>query len=228
MGTRLLDGSIRDVARRAAIRSGILGLLNVLTALFSYSGNTVIPQMGVQLLLFSIETLVMATFAIAFLGIPICLLLLVSKRLRPKYFRALLACLIAFIVVFPAFFIGWNIRMKAMEKVSGRSQPIIEAIHAFKKGNNRWPSTLDDLVPEFLADVPHTGLAAYPDYTYHSRTEGNEYIFNREYNNPWVLVIYVIHGFNFDKMLYFPDQDYPERGYGGWLERMGDWAYVHE
>jgi len=29
-------------------------------------------------------------------------------------------------------------------------------------------------------------------------------------------------------MLYFPKKDYPEKGYGGSLERVGDWAYVHE
>ncbi len=46
---------------------------------------------------------------------------------------------------------------------------------------------------------------------------------------PWALqVLPPVFGVGFDLMLYFPKQDYPENGYGGWLERVGDWAYVHE
>jgi hypothetical protein len=33
---------------------------------------------------------------------------------------------------------------------------------------------------------------------------------------------------NWDMFLYFPKQNYPKAGYGGWLERIEDWAYVHE
>ncbi len=29
-------------------------------------------------------------------------------------------------------------------------------------------------------------------------------------------------------VLYFPNRNYPQHGYGGWLEPVGDWAYVHE
>jgi hypothetical protein len=53
----------------------------------------------------------------------------------------------------------------------------------------------------------------------------------REYyqGNPWVLTAIVSTGsVNWDKFLYFPLQNYPSTGYGGWLERIGDWAYVHE
>ena len=32
----------------------------------------------------------------------------------------------------------------------------------------------------------------------------------------------------FDCFVYWPERNYPEHMYGGWVERMGDWAYVHE
>jgi hypothetical protein len=35
-------------------------------------------------------------------------------------------------------------------------------------------------------------------------------------------------GINFDSFLYLPLQNWPERGYGGVLQRIDDWAYVHE
>jgi len=35
-------------------------------------------------------------------------------------------------------------------------------------------------------------------------------------------------GFNWDIFIYFPSQNYPEYKYGGFLEKVEDWAYVHE
>ena len=34
--------------------------------------------------------------------------------------------------------------------------------------------------------------------------------------------------FNWDLFLYFPNRRYPKSAYGGVLQRIGDWAYVHE
>ncbi len=33
---------------------------------------------------------------------------------------------------------------------------------------------------------------------------------------------------NWDQILYFPNQNYPAKGYGGPIELIDDWAYVHE
>jgi hypothetical protein len=33
---------------------------------------------------------------------------------------------------------------------------------------------------------------------------------------------------NWDTFIYFPNQRYPDVGYGGWIERIDRWAYVHE
>jgi hypothetical protein len=33
---------------------------------------------------------------------------------------------------------------------------------------------------------------------------------------------------NWDLFYYVPGLVYPERGHGGHIERIGDWAYVHE
>ena len=48
-------------------------------------------------------------------------------------------------------------------------------------------------------------------------------------DNSWVLYIDTPSGgINFDMFMYFPNQNSPKTGYGGVLERIGDWAYVHE
>ncbi len=66
---------------------------------------------------------------------------------------------------------------------------------------------------------------AYPEFRYHTGIEAKD----RFANNAWALSVATPSGgINWDMMLYFPDQNYPDRGYGGSLERVGDWAYVHE
>ena len=67
-------------------------------------------------------------------------------------------------------------------------------------------------------------MAAYPEYKYLSGEKVKDYD-----GNPWVLYVFTPSGgINFDQFLYFPLQNYPSHGYGGSLERIGNWAYVHE
>lgn len=35
-------------------------------------------------------------------------------------------------------------------------------------------------------------------------------------------------GINFDVFVYWPEGNYPDSMYGGWVERIGHWAYMHE
>jgi hypothetical protein len=35
-------------------------------------------------------------------------------------------------------------------------------------------------------------------------------------------------GINFDQFYFIPSRDYPMSGLGGAIERVEDWAYVHE
>jgi hypothetical protein len=64
-------------------------------------------------------------------------------------------------------------------------------------------------------------MAAYPEFEY--STEANET------GDLWSLRVATPVGFvNWDMLLYLPSQRYPEHGYGGRIERIQDWAYVHE
>lgn len=78
------------------------------------------------------------------------------------------------------------------------------------------------MVPEFLERIPKTGMGTYPDYKYWTGSDSFD-------GNPWALIVSAPSGpLNFDQFMYFPLTNYPATGYGGWLERVGDWAYVHE
>jgi hypothetical protein len=67
-------------------------------------------------------------------------------------------------------------------------------------------------------------MHGYSQWDYIHGTEARVYG-----ENTWVLLVHTGGpGINFDQLMYFPNQQYPEFGHGGWVERMGAWAYVHE
>jgi hypothetical protein len=48
-------------------------------------------------------------------------------------------------------------------------------------------------------------------------------------SSPWELRVPCSHGLlNWDVFFYWPSRRYPQQAYGGSIERIGDWAYVHE
>ena len=117
---------------------------------------------------------------------------------------------------------GPRLRMKRIANVVAAARPLTQAIHAFEKQTGKPPTTLSDLVPRYLAAVPPTGMGGYPEWEYTS-------LANQYEGNPWVLIVETGGpGINFDQLMYFPNQRYPAIGYGGDLERVGEWAYVHE
>ena len=72
--------------------------------------------------------------------------------------------------------------------------------------------------------MPNTGIGAYPNYIYVIVSEQTAYE-----GNAWLLKVRTPSGgINWDVFLYFPKQNYPKVGYGGVIEPIEDWAYVHE
>ncbi len=160
---------------------------------------------------------------IAVLALPIGLLMTVGRQYRA---RAGLA--IAQSAVFLASFIGglllgqlvWR---AGVENVVDRSQRLIFAIHQFVAEELRLPRSLDELTPRYLREIPTTGIGSSPQFRY---IVGRPDDFD---NNPWVLIVSTgSPPMGFDQMLFFPLQNYPERGYGGSMELIGNWGYVRD
>ena len=141
--------------------------------------------------------------------------------------RKLVLCLGGVLVVsvaLPFFFKAQgSLRMKEFEQLAVRSGSLVDAIHRYADEHQQAPGSLDELVPDYLSEIPSTGLRKYPEYQYQSSVEEDWD------SNPWVLFVNTPKlGINFDRFIYLPLQNYPENGYGGRLERIGRWAYVHE
>lgn len=161
----------------------------------------------------------------ALFAIPASIVGLFFRKSRRECAFILLLSLFLFFCFFAGNLLAHRTRMNGMKACALRSQPLIQAIKQYERDHSAPPSSLDDLVPGYLPAVPSTGMMAYPGYEYHVGADAQA----RFQNNRWALSIFTPGGgINFDMMLYFPDQNYPEYGYGGWLERLEDWAYVHE
>lgn len=116
---------------------------------------------------------------------------------------------------------GGVLRMKAFHMAAERAEPLVAAISRFELDKGHPPSSFGDLVPQYLPAMPArlpplelvSGESARADY----------------HGNSWILRADVGIGIlNWDQFLFFPKQNYPPHGYGGSLERVGRWAYVHE
>ena len=164
-------------------------------------------------------------FMVAVLAVPVLITCLFFQRTRQKSLFFLLLSALFIPCCICGIVLGRRTRMAGMRSFAERSKPLITAINNYQQDHSAPPGTLDDLVPDYLSAVPSTGMMAYPEYRYHTGDGAR-----KEYgDNPWALSVATPSGgINFDMMLYFPNRNYPERGYGGGLECIGDWAYVHE
>ncbi len=157
------------------------------------------------------------------------------RRRRPWHAPVLAASLawIAALFIVPRW--GWNIRREAFAALAERSRPLIEAIEAFEQVEGRPPTSLDELVPIYLPEVPTTGMNAYPRWFYRVTSDGKKSDpvtgpqGNPSEENRWSLSVPCSSGaINFDRFTYWPLKNYPDTRDGRGIERIGDWAYEHE
>lgn len=123
-------------------------------------------------------------------------------------------------VIFGAW-VGGELRMYGFELAAKRAISLVTAVEEYVADHGSPPEKLGKLVPDYLPRIPEklppleivTGEQALADYG----------------GNSWALTALVSRAMmNWDRFIYFPDGNYPESGFGGTLERVGDWAYVHE
>jgi hypothetical protein len=69
---------------------------------------------------------------------------------------------------------------------------------------------------------PYTGAVGYPTFEYRRVMQGSPF------KQDEILVRTSPGGFTFDKLVYWPEHRYPDAMYGGEVERVRTWAYVHE
>ena len=117
-----------------------------------------------------------------------------------------------------------SIRMEGFERLSKEAAPLIAAINDYHENFGQPPESLKLLKVTYPPGHEIKG-GDLPDFTYIPGGRSVE----RYHGNPWVLVLEAPTGpLRWDKFVYYPLQNYPSLGHGGWFESVGEWAYVHE
>jgi hypothetical protein len=150
-----------------------------------------------------------------------CLLLLPFKEARNGAWSTLGFAFSITIFTFIGANLSEFIRLSAFANLGARTKPVIQAIEKFTHDKGHPPASLEVLVPKYLSTVPHTGIGSYPDYRYSSPSEDGD--------SPWQLGVDCSTGIlNWDVFFYWPTHNYPTYIYGGYVQPVGEWAYVHE
>ncbi len=149
-----------------------------------------------------------------------------NPKLRPFRWHALMVWPLSW-GLFASFFGangGWSERRHGLIAASQRTQPLIAAIEKYRADNGQPPDELTDLVPQYIAVIPSTGMTAYPNWRYlgpTNRPRGGDY-------HSYELGVPTPFGLNFDVFYYWPEENYPASSSNGRIERIGKWAYLHE
>ncbi len=157
-----------------------------------------------------------------FLAIPVLAVLIFVKKLRCFVVPALFFCLVAV----AGFWIspkGDNYRIRAMESIAQTGEQIINAIKSFENKYGHPPEKLTDLVPEFLNEIPSTGIKACPSFLYETGVD-TEKVYH---GNSWVLLVIPPLVDEMALFLYYPNGEYPLDAQEGKWELIDGWAYVH-
>jgi hypothetical protein len=122
----------------------------------------------------------------------------------------------------PSLAIGMAAKLRVAQILTERAEPVIAAVEKFHSDRGFWPKAIEDMVPEYLPEVPRTGSPNYPDLFLVNRAE--------DFGNPWVLEIPMYEALKFDALYYCPEVDCEAqvRSIGGGTTRIGKWVFLNE
>jgi hypothetical protein len=115
-----------------------------------------------------------------------------------------------------------DLRMIGVRRMIQNAEPLIRAVESYRASTGEYPRQLQDLVPAHINAIPHTDAVGYPDFEYARAGQDSPF---KAYE---ISVKTPAGGFTFDQLVYWPEHSYPAHMYGGEIERIGSWAYVHE
>ena len=163
----------------------------------------------------------------AILGFPVAALVAVINRKRTAWLLAGQAVLIA-ATAFGATKSYFHSRDWGARHAADRGNQIVEAINRYQASEGKLPDTLKDLVPRELEWVPNTGMIGYRSFHYFGPVDEAVAKDEQRLFATYEIRVNLYKFLQFDSLVYWPEGNYPDFMYSGWVERIGDWAYVHE
>lgn len=110
-------------------------------------------------------------------------------------------------------------------RAAQRGELVIAALGKYHKDHGEYPESLGELVPQYLKEIPQTGIGIAPEFLYtlpgdDNDLSGVEGLFSYD--------LWVDRAGLFNHLHYWPEGNYPERVPGAAIERVGQWGLVHE
>ena len=102
-----------------------------------------------------------------------------------------------------------------LNQATVKAKPLIKAINSYHKENDTFPSSLSQLVPQYIDKIPQTGMLGCREYEYSRLNEGKAYRLR-------IRMIYKLD--TIDDFCYRSDQNYREEFHSDYYEKIIDWA----
>ncbi|MES2459571.1 MAG: hypothetical protein V4671_03250 [Armatimonadota bacterium] len=224
----------RDALKAVGAAIGIL----VIPALFSPMGmaaarwlQTAPRTSSVEIPVFVIDLVVhLGVFlllggVILALAAPVTILLFLIRRKRELAALSLGIWMMSW-ASFAAIPISnlWASRRAALVRIAENAKPVTTALEMYRLNHGSYPKSLQELVPAYLPSHPRPDALGCPVYYYQLPGTSSQATFDG-----YELKLKTPNGgVNWDCFVFWPEKNYPRRMYGGSVERIGDWAYVHE
>ena len=178
-----------------------------------------LPSQIYSALLFATTFLYASAFLFAAVGLVPALTLMLFRGAHKTIGLIWIACVFTLLFAIVGTRLSNVIRMDEFKKLAIRTKPLISAIKEFEKEEGRAPKELEELVPNYIHEIPSTGITAYPQFRYEKFKNDSE---------PWRLWLDCGVGYsNWDEFYYNPSETYEARP-SGWVEPVDTWAYFHE
>jgi hypothetical protein len=210
-----------DIKSLLKIASKTLEFTLAVNGLTVFAFYLSVAPVGTSVLL-AVTDIVMLLLAASVFAVPASLILAIWPGRRKSAARLLIAAIIFSPITANGLSLAYSIRREGLVRLAARSRPLVNAIRQYELKYEKPPENLRQLAPEFIAEVPGTGIGAYPEYEYAAAPPGDIYE-----GNPWVLRVDTLSNSGFDQFMYWPKHNYP-RSFGGSVEPVEDWAYIHE
>lgn len=162
-------------------------------------------------------------------GLPILGLLFLFTKTRRRYSPFVLSLWLPICVslVFPDLLSPvlpdlQDAEIQALGRTAERSAPLIQAIEDYKTSKGEYPASLSELIPVFLAEIPYTGVAGHPAYSYRRPGKGDRF-------SGYTIHVSAAFLMDFDSFYYLPPPNDPEKVLG-WkpAERIGGWIFFDD
>jgi len=209
-----------------------LGVLMLFCEYHPFSQGPAAPSaqnlLGISMLI-SIP-MILGSIGIFYVPVALIACLFVKKLWRIRLMLFSIPPIVCLLIEVGLYHIVPEFKHNACQIIVSHGQPLVDAISSYQHDHNNYPENLEALVPTYIDKIPETGVRGFPYFEYEI-VDLSEYQYlppEMRKENICELRVKLERVFKWDRIFYWPTENYPGSIYGGDVEKIGKWAYVDE